>query len=150
MVNALRDGLLGQGYSLTVASTGLILGFLSLPLVIFFMMKDWDNLRDGFYASMPPWASEHAKNVAGILERVLRRYIRGQIVMSVIIGSLVFILLTVLGIEFVPALAVWAALMEIPLLGVWLSIIAGVAIALATSPDRAFWLFLGYIVIQLH
>jgi predicted PurR-regulated permease PerM len=149
-INALRDGLLGQGYSLTVTSTGLILGFLSMPLVVFFMLKDWNNLRDGFYASMPSWASEHAKNVVDILERVMGRYIRGQIVMSIVIGSLVYILLTILGIEFAPALAVWAALMEnIPLLGVWLSIITGVAIALATSPDKALWLFLGYIVIQL-
>ena len=149
VVNALRNGL-GQGFSMTVASTGLILGFLSLPLVVFFMLKDWDNLRDGFFGIMPSWASGHAKNVAGILERVMGRYIRGQIIMSFLIGSLVFIMLTILGIEFAPALAVWAALMEnIPLLGVWLSIIAGVAIALATSPEKALWLFLGYIIIQL-
>jgi predicted PurR-regulated permease PerM len=37
---------------------------------------------------------------------------------------------------------------NIPLLGVWLSILAGVAIALATNPDKAIWLFLGYVIIQ--
>jgi predicted PurR-regulated permease PerM len=105
VVNALRSGL-GQGFSVVTASAGLILGFLSLPLVVFFILKDWDNLRDGFFGIMPPWASEHARNVAGILERVLGRYIRGQFIMSIIIGSLVFIVLTVLGIQFAPALAV--------------------------------------------
>lgn len=149
VVNALRNGL-GQGFSTIVASTGLILGFLALPLVVFYLLKDWDSLRDGFFGIMPSWAGEHAKSVAGILERVMGRYIRGQIIMSTIIGSLVFIMLTVLGIEFAPVLAVWAALMEnIPLLGVWLSIIAGVAIALATNPEKAIWLFLGYVIIQL-
>ena len=149
VVNALRNGL-GQGFSTTIASAGLILGFLSLPLVVFYMLKDWDSLRDGFFGIMPSWASEHAKNVAGILERVMGRYIRGQLIMSLIIGSLVFIMLTILGIGFAPALAVWAALMEnIPLLGVWLSIIAGVAVALATNPEKAIWLFLGYVIIQL-
>ena len=84
------------------------------------------------------------------MERVLGRYIRGQFIMSVIIGSLVFILLTILKIPFAPALAVWAALMEnIPTLGVWLSILASVAITLATSPSKAPWVILGLVVIQL-
>ena len=142
LVDVLSNGL-GQGFSLAATSVGLILGFLSLPMVVFFMLKDWDSLRDGLFGSMPSWASEHTKKVAGIIERVLGRYIRGQIIMSFIIGSLVFIMLTFLGIEFAPALAVWAALMEnIPLLGVWLSILAVVTIALATNPEEALWLLL--------
>jgi predicted PurR-regulated permease PerM len=148
VVDALRNGL-GQGFSIAAASASLFLGFLSLPLIVFFMLKDWDNLRDGFFGIMPSWASEHTKNLASILERVLGRYIRGQIIMSSIIGILVFIMLTVLKIQFAPALAVWAALMEnIPMLGVWLSISAGVLIALATEPSKIIWLIIGYVVIQ--
>jgi predicted PurR-regulated permease PerM len=149
IVNILRNGL-SQGVSIFTASLGLILGFLSLPLIVFFMLKDWDNLRDGFFGLMPDWASEHAKNVAGILQRVLGRYIRGQLILSFCVGLLVFILLTVIGIPFAPALAVWAALMEnIPTLGFWLSVIASVAIAVATSPQKALWVIIGLIVIQL-
>jgi predicted PurR-regulated permease PerM len=148
LVGALRSGL-GQGVSLVTTSASLFLGFLSLPLIVFFMLKDWDNLRDGIFNSLPPWVSEHARNTACILERVLGRYIRGQFIMSIIIGTLVFIMLTILKIEFAPALAVWAALMEnIPMLGVWLSIIAGVSIALATEPSKAIWLVIGYVAIQ--
>ena len=102
-----------------------------------------------FLEVMPSWASEHARNVTGILERVLGRYIRGQILLSIIIGILVFIMLSIMKIEFAPALAVWAALMEfIPVLGPWLTIIAGVVIALATDPEKAIWLVLGYLIIQ--
>jgi predicted PurR-regulated permease PerM len=148
VVNALRNGL-GRGFSMAVASAVLILGFLSLPLIVFFMLKDWDRLRDGFFGIMPPWASGHAKNITGILERVLGRYIRGQIIMSFIIGILVFIMMTALQIPFAPALAVWAAMMEfIPLLGVWLSILAGVLITLATEPGKVIWIIIGYVVIQ--
>jgi len=147
-VEALRSGL-GQGFSLAAASAGLILGFFSLPLVVFFLLKDWVKLRDGFFTVMPSWASDHARNVTDILQRVLGRYIRGQILLSIFIGILVFIMLSIMKIEFAPALAVWAALMEfIPVLGPWLTIIAGVVIALATEPQKAIWLVLGYIVIQ--
>jgi predicted PurR-regulated permease PerM len=71
-VNALHTGL-AKGFSIAAASAGLILGFVALPLVVFFTLKDWDNLRDGFFGIMPAWASGHAKNVAGILQRVLGR-----------------------------------------------------------------------------
>jgi predicted PurR-regulated permease PerM len=149
LVNVLRNGL-GQGFSTVTTSVGLILGFLSLPLIVFFLLKDWDNLRNGFFGNMPSWASEHAKNVAHILEVVLGRYIRGQLILSVFVGTLVFILLTVLGIPFAPALALWAALMEnIPTLGFWLSVVASVGIALATGPEKALWVILGLIAIQL-
>jgi predicted PurR-regulated permease PerM len=149
LVNTLRNGL-GQGFSLVTSSIGLILGFLALPLIVFFVLKDWDNLRDGFFGSMPAWASEHARNVTVILQMVLGRYIRGQIILSVFVGGLVFILLTILGIPFAPALAVWAALMEnIPTLGFWFSVAASVAIALATSPEKVLWIILGLILIQL-
>jgi predicted PurR-regulated permease PerM len=149
LINALRSGL-GRGFSIAAASGSLILGFLALPLLVFFMLKDWDKLRDGFFGIMPPWASVHAKNIARILELVLGRYIRGQFIMSVFVGGFVFILLTVLGIPFAPALAVWAALMEnIPTLGVWLSIIASVAVTLATSPEKVLWVILGLVAIQL-
>jgi predicted PurR-regulated permease PerM len=149
LVNILRYGLV-QGFSMLTASVGLILGFFALPLIVFFLLKDWDNLRDGFFGIMPAWASEHARKVADILQRVLGRYIRGQIILSFFVGTLVFILLTVLGIPFAPALAVWAALMEnIPTLGFWLSIVATLAITLATSPEKALWIILGLIFIQL-
>ena len=149
VVNALRSGL-GKGFSIATASAGLILGFLSLPLIVFFILKDWDKLRDGFLGMMPSWASEHAKHVTGILEQVLGHYIRAQFILSVFVGFLVFIMLSILGIEFAPVLAVWAALMEnIPTLGFWLSVAATVAITLATSPEKTLWIILGLAVVQL-
>jgi predicted PurR-regulated permease PerM len=149
LVNTLRNGL-GSGLSLVTSSIGLILGFLALPLIVFFVLKDWDKLRDGFFGIMPAWASEHAKNVSAILQRILGRYIRGQIILSVFVGGLVFILLTILGIPFAPALAIWAALMEnIPTLGFWFSVAATAAVGLATSPEKVIWIILGLILIQL-
>jgi predicted PurR-regulated permease PerM len=69
--------------------------------------------------------------------------------MSGIVGALVLVMLTVLRIPFAPALALWAALMEnIPLLGVWLSIAAGVIVTLATNPSKIIWIIIGYVVIQ--
>jgi predicted PurR-regulated permease PerM len=148
LVNVIKT-VFTRGVSLVWTSVSLVLGFLSLPLIVFYMLKDWDKLRDGFFYALPTWASEHAKSVVSILENVLGRYIRGQIIMSVFVGALTLGLVTALRIPFAPALAIWAALMEnFPLLGIWLSITAGVIVALATDPSKVIWLILGYVIIQ--
>jgi predicted PurR-regulated permease PerM len=149
LLNTLKNGL-GQGLSLALTSASLILGFLSLPLIVFFMLKDWENLRNGFFSAIPSWARDNAKNTAKIVENVLGRYLRGQIIMSLIIGLFSLAMLTILQIPFAPALALWAALMEfIPILGFWLSIGAGVTIVIATDPSKVIWIIIGYVFIQL-
>jgi predicted PurR-regulated permease PerM len=149
VINTLRSGL-GHGFSIIRSGVGLVLGFMALPLIVFFTLKDWDSLRDGFFKMMPSWASVHARNVAVIFERVLGRYIRGQVILSTFIGVMVLVLLTVLKIQYAPALALWAALMEnVPSLGFLLSMVASVSVALATNPGKALWIIGGLIVIQL-
>jgi len=146
--NALRDALLG-GVSFITNSTSFLFGFLSLPFFVFFLLKDWERLRDGFYRGLEPWMREHARNVAGIIDRVVGSYVRGLIFMSIIITVLVFTMLSVLQIQFAPALAVFSGLMEfIPILGPWLGGGAGVAVALATAPDKVVWVVVGYLIIQ--
>jgi len=146
--NTLKD-ILFRGFSLVGASAGMILGFISLPFFLFFVLKDWELIRDRFYSWMSPWVAEHTRAVAGIIDRVLGRYIRGQFIMACIIFVLVFAMLEILRVPYAPALAALAGMMEfVPLLGVWISAGSGVAVGLATEPGKAVWLVLGYLIIQ--
>ncbi|MEW6141994.1 MAG: AI-2E family transporter [Chloroflexota bacterium] len=146
--NTLKD-IVFRGFSVVGAGAGMILGFISLPFFLFFVLKDWELIRDRFYSWMSPWVAEHTRAVAGIIDRVLGRYIRGQFIMACIIFVLVFAMLEILRIPYAPALAALAGMMEfVPLLGVWISAGSGVAVGLATEPGKAIWLVLGYLVIQ--
>ena len=69
------SGFLTRGVTMVQTSLGMILGFLIMPIFIFFLLKDWDRLRDRFYAALPLWTRTHTKSVFSILQNAVVRYI---------------------------------------------------------------------------
>jgi predicted PurR-regulated permease PerM len=129
---------------------GLILGFAALPVFLFYILKDAEKLKEGFLAGMSAWTAEQTRNIALIIEEVLGKYIRSQIILGLTVGILDFIGLYVLGIPFAPALAAWAAVTElVPILGPWLGGAAGVIVVLATEPDKTIWVVILYFAVQI-
>ena len=144
------DDFLTRGVKGIQASSSLILSFIVMPIFMFFILKDWERLRDKMYAALPHWAREHTKCVFSILQNVLGRYIRGQLLQSLAVGLCAYALLLILRIEFAVPLAVFAALTEVvPTIGPWLGGGLAVLVTLATAPEKVVWVALGYLLIQL-
>jgi len=147
--NAIKD-LLTRGVGILQSSSGMILGFVSMPVFLFFILKDWDKLRNSSQAALPVWALTHTKNIFSIIQNVTGRYIRGQLLLGLVVGTCVFILLMILRIDFALPLAAFAGVTElVPLIGPWLGGIAGVLVTLAVAPEKVIWVILGYVLIQL-
>lgn len=147
--NALKD-LLTNSLEIVKSSSGMILGFVIMPIFIFFILKDWNSLRDHFYESLPTWAQKHTKNILAILQNVVGRYIRGQLFLALAVGICAAILLFSMRIQFALPLAVFAGLTEmVPMIGPWLGGGLGILVTLATAPEKVIWVALGYLIIQL-
>ncbi len=147
--DVLKD-FLTRGVKNVQASAGMILGFGIMPIFIFFILKDWDRLRDKFYAALPLWTRTHTKSIFSILQTVVGRYIRGQLLLGLAVGLCAGILLFILKIEFALPLAIFAGLTEmVPMIGPWLGGGLGVLVTLATAPEKVIWVALGYLLIQL-
>ena len=132
------------------SSSSMILGFVALPVFLFYLLKDWERLRTDFYGSLPSWLLAHVRNVAAIVHDVVGRYLRGQLIIGLVVGLGIYVLLTVAGIPYAVPLAVFGGIAElVPVIGPWLAGIVGVLVVLATAPDKILWVALGYIVIQL-
>ncbi len=141
---------LTRGVKNVQASAGMILGFIIMPIFIFFILKDWGRLRDRFYAALPAWALPHTKSILHILQNVVGRYIRGQLLLGLAVGFCAGVLLFILKIEFALPLAVFAGLTEmVPMIGPWLGGGLAVIVTLATAPEKVIWVGLGYLLIQL-
>jgi len=92
---------------------------------------------------------------AGLLE-ILRKiesrlgaWVRGQLILMVIVGILVYIGLTLLKVEFVLPLAIIAGILEIvPTIGPIISAVPAVFVALATSPFLALSVVALYFIVQ--
>jgi len=147
--NAIND-LLTRGVGILQSSSGMILGFVSMPVFLFFILKDWEKLRNSFQTAAPQWTRTHAKSIVSIIQNVTVRYIRGQLLLGLAVGTCVFILLMIFRIDFALPLAAFAAITElVPMIGPWLGGIAGVLVTLAVAPEKVLWVAIGYVVIQL-
>jgi predicted PurR-regulated permease PerM len=147
--NVLND-FLTRGVKIVQTSMGMILGFIIMPIFIFFILKDWGRLRDRFYATLPTWALIHTKSILSILQNVVGRYIRGQLLLGLAVGLCAGILLFIMKIEFALPLAIFAGLTElVPMIGPWLGGGLAVVVTLATAPEKVIWVGLGYLAIQL-
>lgn len=144
------QGFLTNGVKIFQSSGSLILGFTSLPVFIFFLLKDWGGLRDKFYAGLPPWTRIHTKGIFDILQNVVVRYIRAQLIRAVIVGVCFYLVLFIMKIDFALPLAVFAAVMElVPTIGPWLGFGLAVLVTLATAPEKIIWVAVGFFAIQM-
>jgi predicted PurR-regulated permease PerM len=147
--NAIKDFLM-RGVVHVKSSSGMILGFAIIPIFIFLILKDWDRLRDRFYAALPLWTQPHTKNIFSILQNAVGRYIRGQLLLGLIVGLCAYALLMILRVDFAMPLAIFAGIMEmVPTIGPWLGGGLAVLVTLSTAPEKAIWVALGYLLIQL-
>ena len=79
----------------------------------------------------------------------LGRWLQGQIILGLIIGTVVFIGLTLLGVPYALILGMLAGIFEIvPIVGPVISATVGVIIALLVSPSLAFFTLIFYVVVQ--
>jgi predicted PurR-regulated permease PerM len=97
-------------------------------------------------------ASSHARALVAVINRVIGGYVRGVLVLSVIVGVLVGVGLAVLGVPYAVLMGVLAFFMEfIPVLGVIISGAASVAVALVSfrEPIRPLIVLAYFVVVHI-
>lgn len=145
----LQDFVVGS-VAVIPASAPTILGFVTLPFFLFFILMDYESFKKFFYDIMPDKAAQRSGDILGIIGDVMGRYIRSTIVLSMIAGAMVFVGLLALGIEHADALAALTALTQfIPIVGPVISGLFILVITLALQPHMVFWALLVFILAQV-
>ena len=127
-----------------------IIGLAVVPVFLFYLLKDNEKLSCGFYAACSPRTGRHIRNTIGIIEKVLGRFIRAEITLSLVVGGACLIGLLALGAPFALPLAFIAGVGEIvPMIGPWVSGAIAVLVMIALAPEKALWVALLYLGVQL-
>ena len=143
-------GVLAQSVSVISQTLSLLLGLAMVPLILFYLLKDKEKIIEGMLNTLSPEPREHTRNVIGILNGVFSAYIRGQLILGLIVGIVVFIGLWLLGVPFSPVLGLVAGIFElVPIIGPWLGAIPGILVVLAIAPEKFVWVALLYLGVQL-
>lgn len=127
---------------------GLFSALIILVISVYLVIQDKGIKK--FLGSITP--IEHRAYVANLAERIqgkLGGWLRGQLILMVIVGALSFVGLSILNVNYALTLALIAGLLEIiPYIGPILGAIPAMAIAFMQSPILALFVAILYIIIQ--
>jgi predicted PurR-regulated permease PerM len=142
--------IMNQGASVIPQNMALIMALVSLPLFLFYVLKDWDKITRSFDLMLPSSANKHCKKILEIIGSVLGRYMRAQIIMGCINASLTFLGLLVIGAPFAGVIAIVAGIGEvIPEVGFWIAAATAVVITLSLDPEKIFAVMALFVCVKM-
>jgi predicted PurR-regulated permease PerM len=133
-VGGVVESVTGSAFSFVGGAFHAFIDMLILLTLIFYLTKDGSLFVDKIVQVSPMPYRNDVRRLFYELGRVWNAYLRGQLILSAILGVLVFIAATILGVPNPPILGLLAALFEfIPNLGPILALIPALILALASQ-----------------
>lgn len=127
---------------------GLLLAF-SVAVISFYLSLSRDGVERFIRAVFPAAYEETALKIYERSRRRIGMWFRSQIILSLLVGFMVFIVLSILGVKYAVLLGLLAAVFElVPYIGPILAGSASVLTALLSSPLTAFYTLIAFVVIQ--
>ena len=116
----------------------LVLAILIIPFWTFYLLLDSSQLGGAFVRSIPTTIRADVLKIAALIDGAFASYLRGQLILGLIIGVISTIFFSVAGVQFALILGVIAGIFEmIPNIGPILGAIPAMIVALAQNPSLA-------------
>lgn len=121
-------------FSLTINIFDHFLTIIFLLVLTFYLLLERDNLENRI-ATLFVGREDRVRSLITHIQEKLGAWFRGQLLLSIIVGILSYIGLTILNIPYALALSIFSGLMEVvPVIGPIISALPAMAIALTVSP----------------
>lgn len=151
-VTSLQQGIT-EGLTRVVSTVaGIFGGIATLVLVLvlaFYMVVEEADAKRLFRHLAPKKHQAYLVGLVGRMQEKLGHWLRGQIVLMLIIGTLTYLVLLIAGVEYALILGIFAGIAEIvPYAGPIIAAIPAVLIAFSMSPLKALIVLILYVVIQ--
>ncbi|QLK86218.1 AI-2E family transporter [Staphylococcus sp. 17KM0847] len=148
-IPSFTDGLSDKLRVFAEAVVNVTVVIVTVPFVLFFMLKDGHRFKDYSNKIVPP---KFRKDVHDLLDKMSEQvgsYIQGQIIVSFCIGVLLFIGYSIIGLDYALVLASIAAVTSVvPYLGPTIAISPAIIISLITSPFMLIKLIIVWTAVQ--
>lgn len=125
-----------------------ILTLVLLLVITFYLLMEREELKERI-ASFFPGKDAMVRHLMAKIEEKLGAWFRGQLFLTLIIGTLTYIGLTILGLPYALPLALLAGIMEVvPVIGPIISAIPAIGLAFTVNPVLAAGVAALYFIIQ--
>lgn len=140
-------------YSTTIGAFGVVVAAVTTVVLTFYLLLEQHRAREYLKEHLPLEQKDAIISALHKIGEKMGAWVRGQLMLALIIGFITFIALTIMqlifGLPYALTLGVWAGLTEIiPYIGPILGAIPAVLVALNISPLVALIVLLIYVVIQ--
>lgn len=120
-----------------------------IPFFFVFMLKDHEKFAPSIYKFFQGERREWVKKTLSEIDDVLRTYIQGQLLISLILAVFIGIGYLIIGLEYTLLLVILAFFMNmIPFIGPWIAFAPAVVIAIIQDPILVVWVSIITLVAQ--
>lgn len=142
-------GFAEQAVSIVVRLLSAIVDVFLVLVIALYLLLDTRRMRAFFLRLLPLRPRAHAERVEAEVVRVFGAYVRGQLILALLVGIASTAALLLLGVPYALVLGVLAGILElVPMLGPILGAIPAVLVALFQPFPLVLWVILAFVIIQ--
>jgi predicted PurR-regulated permease PerM len=135
--------------NLIVNIFGGLLSFIAIIIISFYLSVMKQGIGSFLKSVAPEKYEEYTVSLWRRSERKVGRWLQGQLLLSLSVGLMVFVGLSLFHIKYALLLGIIAMFLEIiPVAGPVISAIPGIVLAFSQSPTLGIWVAIFYIVVQ--
>lgn len=119
------------------------------PILAFYILKDWERIRDNFLKLLSPQTRCSFQLVGDEIDVALINFLKGHLLVSLLVGIATGMAAFILGVRFALLIGIISGISNlVPYFGPFLGGIPAVALALSESTRLAIYMTLAILVIQ--
>jgi predicted PurR-regulated permease PerM len=142
-------GMFGNIFGTITGIFGGIFSFIIILVITFYMTVEESAIKRTLTYILPDKLQPFTLQLINKVQRKIGDWLKGQLILSLIIGIMVYAGLMILGVKYALVLALLAAIGEfIPYLGPTLSAIPAIFLAFSQSPIKALFVLILFVIIQ--
>jgi predicted PurR-regulated permease PerM len=120
-----------------------------IPFIVFYLLKDDHDFASGFLRYVPEDFGREVRKILNNMDHTLSSYINGLVLISSVLGILLFIGYMIIGLNYAPILAMIAIVFTtIPFVGPFLAIAPAILVGLSQSPFMVVKVIVVFVIIQ--
>ena len=134
---------------LVISIFGGVMSFVAILIISFYLSVTKNGIQNFLGSIVPEKYEEYTINLWKRSEVKVGRWLQGQLLLGLVMGLVVYVGLSLMGVKYALIFALLAAVLEIvPIVGPVLAAIPAVFLAFFQSPSLGLWVILFYILVQ--
>jgi len=132
-----------------INSLSKIITFILTPILTFYFLVDKDFFKKRIIEAIPIKYRGEVIGLANKIDTSVSKFVRGRIIMAMTVGVVTTIFLLIMGVDFAMVIGFITAIADIiPYIGPFIGFVPAVIFAFISSPIKAVWVSIFFILIQ--